>query len=164
MDELSKLEEELENLSNKFLNSIQTIQKYAPFVNKENEENMENSEDNTKRIEIEKIENYDEIKKNYDKLIDDSSKEIGNNFNNIFKILNSLKLKEEFILTEGEIIEQIIELREKNEMKVNFIKEKVKQTEDIMNNISKIQMDNRMIKQIQKYDFRNQQLDIDMFN
>ena len=164
MDELSKLEEELENLSNKFLNSIQSIQKYAPFINKENEENMENSEDNKRRIEVEKIENYDEMRQNYDKLIDESAKNIGNNFNGIFKILNNLKEKEEFMYTEQEIIDQIKELREKNEMKVNYIKDKVKQTEEIMNNISKIQMDNRMNKQILKYDFRNQQMDVDMFN
>lgn len=164
MDELSKLEEELENLSNKFLNSIQSIQKYAPFINKENEENMESSEDNKRRIEVEKIENYEEMRQKYDKLIDDSAKDIGNNFNGIFKILNNLKEKEEFMFTEQEIIDQIKELREKNEMKVNYIKDKVKQTEEIMNNISKIQMDNRMNKQILKYDFRNQQMDVDMFN
>ena len=164
MDELSKLEEELENLSNKFLNSIQSIQKYAPFINKENEENMENSEDNKRRVEVEKIENYEEMRQNYDKLIDDSAKNIGVNFNGIFKILNNLKEKEEFMYTEQEIIDQIKDLREKNEMKVNYIKDKVKQTEEIMNNISKIQMDNRMNKQILKYDFRNQQMDVDMFN
>jgi len=164
MDELSKLEEELENLSYKFLNSIQSIQKYAPFISKENEENMENSEDNNRRIEVEKIENYHEMRQNYDKLIDDSAKDFGNSFNDIFKILNSLKEKEEFMFTEKEIIDQIKELREKNELKVNYIKDKVKQTDEIMSNISKIQMDNRMNKQILKYDFRNQQMDVDMFN
>lgn len=164
MDELSNLEEELENLSNKFLNSIQSIQKYAPFINKENEENMENSEDNKRRIEVEKIENYDEMRHNYDKLVDDSAKDIGNNFNSIFKILNNLKEKEEFMFTEQEIIDQIKELREKNEMKVNYIKDKVKQTEEIISNISKIQMDNKMNKQILKYDFRNQQMNVDLFN
>jgi methyl-accepting chemotaxis protein len=164
MDELSKLEEELENLSHKFLNSIQSIQKHAPFISKKNEENMENSEDNKRRIEVEKIENYEEMRKNYDKLIDDSAKDIGNNFNSIFKVLNSLKEKEQFMYTEQQIIDQIKELREKNEMKVNYIKDKVKQTEEIINNISKIQMDNRMNKQILKYDFRNQQMDVDLFN
>jgi len=164
MDELSKLEEELENLSYKFLNSIQSIQKHAPFISKKNEENMENSEDNKRRIEVENIENYEEMRKNYDKLIDDSAKDIGNNFNSIFKVLNNLKEKEQFMYTEQQIIDQIKELREKNEMKVNYIKDKVKQTEEIINNISKIQMDNRMNKQILKYDFRNQQMDVDLFN
>ena len=36
-------------------------------------------------------------------------------------------IKEEYILSEAQIIDQIIELREKNEMKVNYIKEKVSQ-------------------------------------
>jgi len=164
MDELSKLEQHLETLSSNFLNSIQNIQKYAPFINKENEENMENSQENKQRIEVEKIENYDEMRKNYEKLIDDSANEIGNNFNNIYNTLNKLKEKEEFMFTEQEIIDQIKELREKNEIKVNYIKEKIKNTEEIMNNISKIQMDNRMNKQILKYDFRNQKMDVDMFN
>ncbi len=164
MDELSTLEQQLEILSSNFLNSIQNIQKYAPFINMENEENFENSQENKQRIEIEKIENYEDIKQNYNKLIEDSASEIKNNFNNIYKTLISLKEKEEFMFTEQEIIDQIKELREKNEIKVNYIKDKVKNTEDIINNISKIQMDNRMNKQILKYDFRNQQMDVDMFN
>lgn len=163
MDELSKLEEELENLSFKFHNSIQTIQKYAPLISLDNEENMENSEENKRRVEFEKLENYDNIKENYDKLVKDSSNEINDNFINIFEVLNKLKEKDEFMYTEEDLIKKIKDLRDTNEIKVNLIKEKVKQTEEIINNISKIQMSNKMNQHILKYDHRNQQMDVDLY-
>lgn len=164
MDVLSKLEEQLENLSSKFYDSIQTIQRYAPFINKQGEENMENSEENIKRLEFEKIENYEKIKNEYDNLIADSSKNIEENFNNIFDVLNSIMKKEEFMYTEEELKAQIRNLVETNKFKVESITDKVAQTEKILDDISKFKMINKMDIHNMRYDFRNVQHDVDMYD
>lgn len=137
MDEITKLELELEKLSSNFYNSIHAIQRYAPLVSLENEENMENSKENKDRIEIEKIDNYQETKENYNNLIQSKTDEINNCFNTILGIVNELKNKEEYTKSEEELKRSLKNLREMNEIKIKNVNEKIKHTEEIVNNIKK---------------------------
>ena len=155
MDEITSLEEQIEKLSLKFYDSISNVQKLAPLINYPNEENLENSQENKKRMEFEQIENYDENKENYQRTIEENAVEIGNTFDNLFSLLNSLTEKEEFMYSEEEIIEKIKNLKDVNEQKAKLITDKVKQTEEVITNIEKIQKDNRINEFAKRYDYVN---------
>ena len=155
MDDISILEQQIEKLSFKFYDSISNIQKLAPLINYNNEENMENSQENKTRMEYEQIQNYEENKENYQRIIEENAQEIGNTFDNLFFTLNKLIEKEEFMYKEEEIIEKIKNLKDINEQKAKLIADKIKQTEEIIINIEKIQKDNRINEFAKRYDYIN---------
>lgn len=137
MDDLTKLEEQLEKLSGLFFQSINTMQRYAPLINHENEQNMEDSEMNVERIKYENIDDYQENKENYQGLIDQKSREINDTFQSMSTILNNFKKDEEYMKPEEELIRSIKSLKESNDSKIKNLNDKIKQTEDIINNIKK---------------------------
>jgi hypothetical protein len=136
-DDLSKLETELEHLSSLFFDSVNQIQKYAPLQAKDNEEKMENSIQNQERIAIERIDNYQENKDNYENLIQTKANEINECFSSLSDIVNQMKTKEEFLITDDELKKNLKNLKESNELKVKAINDKIKSTEEVINNIKK---------------------------
>jgi hypothetical protein len=137
MDDLTKLESNLEKLSHLFFDSVIFVQKYAPLINGNLEENMEMSETNMERIKVENIQNYKENRESYDQTLTDKAAELNNTFNEINNIIDNIKKDELYEKTEDELITQIKNLRENNESKVKILTEKIRQTDDIINNIKK---------------------------
>lgn len=137
MDDLVKLELNLEKLSSSFCNSLYAIQMHAPLLRLENEEDMEASKQNLDRIKVEKIENYEENKKNYQQLISNKSQEINSLFEEIHNNLNSLRDKEEYKKTDEELKKNLRNLKDWNELKIKNINDKIKHVDDIIYNIKK---------------------------
>jgi hypothetical protein len=137
MDDLVKLELNLEKLSSSFCNSLYAIQMHAPLLRFENEEDMEASKQNLDRIKVEKIENYEENKKNYQQLISNKSQEMNSLFEEIHNNLNSLKDKEEYKKTDEELKKNLRNLKDWNELKIKNINDKIKHVDDIIYNIKK---------------------------
>lgn len=137
MDDLVKLELNLEKLSSSFCNSLYAIQMHAPLMRFENEEDMEASKQNLDRIKVEKIENYEENKKNYQQLISNKSQEMNSLFEEIHNNLNSLKDKEEYKKTDEELKKNLRNLKDWNELKIKNINDKIKHVDDIIYNIKK---------------------------
>lgn len=137
MDDLINLEMNLEKLSSSFCNSLYAIQMHAPLVRLENEEDMEGSKQNLERIKVEKIENYEENKNNYQELISNKSQEINSIFEEIRKNLNNLREKEEYKQTDEELKKNLRYLKDWNELKIKTINDKIKHVDDIVNSIKK---------------------------
>lgn len=137
MDDLTKLEMGLEKLSMMFFNSLNEVQRYAPLVNLDNEVSMENSKENLDRIQYEKIENYDENKKNYQSLLEGKSVDINNTFSEIHGAIDNLRSNGDFKKTDEELRKNLKDLKEWNELKIKSINDKVKHIEEIVNNIKK---------------------------
>lgn len=152
MDDLTKLEANLEKLSGLFFNSINLLQRYAPLVRKEGEEDMENSAENVERIRVENIENYQENKENYTKLIADCTKDVNSTFEEINTVVEHLKEDINYGKTEEELIQEIKALRENNEAKVKTLNEKVKLAEDIVDHIKN---ENEMNMHLFRYKYYN---------
>ncbi len=137
MDDLIKLETNLEKLSSLFLYSVDNLQRYAPVISQIDEPNMENSEEHKERLKVERLDNYNENKDNYSELVNKYSNDINDTFADINQIINSLRGQEEYTMSEDELIRNIKSLKEANEDKIKDVNDKIKQTEDIINNINK---------------------------
>ncbi len=137
MDDLIKLETNLEKLSSLFLFSVDNLQRYAPIVSEGEEPKMEDSEEHKERLKVERLENYNENKDNYKELIAKYSKDINDTFTDISQIINSLRCQEEYTIPEEELLRNIKSLKETNDDKIKDVNDKIKQTEDIINNINK---------------------------
>jgi hypothetical protein len=137
MDDLTKLENDLDRLSNCFLNSIHNLQRYAPIINLSNEENMEESVEHKERLAIENIENYNENKEKFNELVNSHTEEINKIFEEIDLRINGLKEQEEYTKTDMELKNEIKALKQQNEDMGKELNDKIKQTEDIINNIKK---------------------------
>jgi hypothetical protein len=137
MDDLTQLEVNLDKLSNLFLNSIHTLQRYAPIISIDGEENMEGSVEHKDRLAIENIDNYDENKEKYDELVGSHANDINKVFYDIDDIINKLKGQEEYTKTDMELKNEIKSLKQQNEDMSKELLDKIKQTEDIINNIKK---------------------------
>ena len=137
MDDLLNLEINLEKLSSSFCNSLYAIQMHAPLVRFENEEDMEVSKQNLERIKVERIENYEENKKNFQHLITNKSQEVNSLFEEIHKNLNVLREQEEYKQTDEELKKNLRYLKDWNELKIKTINDKIKHVDDIINSIKK---------------------------
>jgi hypothetical protein len=137
MDELTRMEIQLEKLSTSFVNTLDIVQKYAPLARTENEEDMENSTQNLDRMNVEKLENYEENRKNYATIIETKSNEMNGLFEEIKSIINGMREKEEYKQTDEELKNNLRNLKEWNELKVKTITDKTKHVEDIINSIKK---------------------------
>jgi hypothetical protein len=137
MDDLTKLEMNLEKLSEMFFTSLEEVRKYAPLVALENEDSMENSKENLDRIQYERIENYEEGRKNYESNLVNKSIEINKTYGNIFSTLDELRAKDEFQNTDEELKKNLKDLKEWNELKIKSIKDKVGHIEEIIGGIKK---------------------------
>lgn len=137
MEDLTKLEMNLEKLSEMFFSSLEDVRKFAPLISMENEENMENSKENLERIQYEKLENYEEGRKNYDNNLVSKSIEINQTFGNIFSTLEQLRGKDEFQNSDEELKKNLKDLKEWNELKIKSITEKIRHVEDIVNGIKR---------------------------
>jgi DNA repair exonuclease SbcCD ATPase subunit len=137
MDDLTKLEVGLDKLSSMFLSSIHTLQRYAPIISINGEDNMENSAEHKERLAIENIENYNENKEKYDELVNTHANDINKLFNELDYVINNLKSQEEYTKTDVELKNEIKSLKQQNEEMVKELNDKIKLTEDIVNNIRK---------------------------
>jgi hypothetical protein len=137
MDDLTKLEMNLEKLSEMFFSSLEDVRKFAPLISLENEENMENSKENLERIQYERLDNYEAGRKNYESNLVNKSIEINNTFGNIFSTLEELRGKDEFQNTDEELKKNLKDLKEWNELKIKSINDKIRHVEDIVNGIKR---------------------------
>jgi hypothetical protein len=137
MDDLTKLEINLEKLSEMFFSSLEDVRKFAPLISLENEENMENSKENLERIQYERLDNYEAGRKNYESNLVNKSIEINNTFGNIFSTLEELRGKDEFQNTDEELKKNLKDLKEWNELKIKSINDKIRHVEDIVNGIKR---------------------------
>lgn len=144
-DNLKSLEIEISKLSNLFFSSINELKNYAPFFSLDNEDNQEKSQMNLKRIEFEKIQNYEENKGNYNKIVEKNAMEINSQFNKINHLIEWMKKKEEYNKTDEELNKILKDLKDINESKAESIKEKIKYINDLIN---RVKIDNDINKQI----------------
>ena len=133
MDELTKLELELEKLSSMFFNSLNEVQRNAPLVNLENEEIMEESKENQDRMVVEKI----SPTKNYPNLINEKSSEINDTFENLNKLIYILRESEEYKKTDEELKKNLREMKDWNDLKIKSVNDKIKHIEDVINHVKK---------------------------
>ena len=152
MDDLTKLEIDLEKLSGMFFLSLDEVRKYAPLIPLENEDSMENTKENTDRIQIERIENYEEGRKNYQENLVNKSLEINNTFSNIMSVLSELKSKDEYQKTDEELKKNLKDLKEWNELKIKSINDKIKNIEEIIGNIKKEGTNSNIINNYDNFD------------
>ncbi len=137
MDDLTKLEINLEKLSSLFFSSLEQVRKYSPLIPNKNEESMDNSKMNLDRINFEQIENYEEGKQNCEIKIKENSNSINDTFQSIFTVLEDLKTQEDFQKTDEELKRNLKDLKEWNELKIKSISDKMKYMEDLVGNIKK---------------------------
>lgn len=157
-DDLQNLEIEFCKVSELFYKSINELKNYAPFIAINGEENMDQSKMNIERIEIEKIPNYEENKKNYSQLVEQNANEMNTLFDNIGNMISNLKKREEFSTTDTELNSKLKELKETNAEKVNKIAEQIDNIETLVKN-AKTNM--ALNNQIHKKENENELLDLE---
>ena len=157
-DDLQNLEIEFCKVSELFYKSINDLKNYAPFIAINGEENMDQSKMNIERIEIEKIPNYEENKKNYSQLVEQNANEMNTLFDNIGNMISNLKKREEFSTTDTELNSKLKELKETNAEKVNKIAEQIDNIETLVKN-AKTNM--ALNNQIHKKENENELLDLE---
>ena len=137
---LDNIQIQLKIINNTFTNSLNHIKIFSPFIEKGTEQNMENEQHNFRNLE-----NYEDNRQKFDETLTSFGDQMNNHFDQLLEMTKKLKNFEEFNMTENQLKEKLNKLKEQNEIANDEMNKKLKNIENIFNDLN---VDNSMKNEI----------------
>ena len=128
---LDNIQKELKLINETFNNSLMHIKKFAPFIEKGSEQNMENEQHGFRNLE-----NYEQNRENFDNALLTYGNQMNEHFDKLLEMTKKLKNYEEFNMTEKQLKQKLENLKEDNKKANEEMSKKLKNIDNIYNNLN----------------------------
>ena len=107
------------------------IKNFSPFIEKGSEQNMENEQHGFKNLE-----NYEQNRENFDNALLTYGNQMNEHFDKLLEMTKKLKNYEEFNMTEKQLKQKLENLKEDNKKANEEMSKKLKNIDNIYNNLN----------------------------
>ena len=128
---LDNIQKELKLINETFNNSLMHIKNFSPFIEKGSEQNMENEQHGFRNLE-----NYEQNRENFDNAILTYGNQMNEHFDKLLEMTKKLKNYEEFNMTEKQLKQKLENLKEDNKKANEEMSKKLKNIDNIYNNLN----------------------------
>ena len=128
---LDNIQKELKIINETFNNSLMHIKNFSPFIEKGSEQNMENEQHGFRNLE-----NYEQNRENFDNALLTYGNQMNEHFDKLLEMTKKLKNYEEFNMTEKQLKQKLENLKEDNKKANEEMSKKLKNIDNIYNNLN----------------------------
>ena len=128
---LDNIQKELKLINETFNNSLMHIKNFSPFIEKGSEQNMENEQHGFRNLE-----NYEQNRENFDNALLTYGNQMNEHFDKLLEMTKKLKNYEEFNMTEKQLKQKLENLKEDNKKTNEEMSKKLKNIDNIYNNLN----------------------------
>ena len=128
---LDNIQKELKLINETFNNSLMHIKNFSPFIEKGSEQNMENEQHGFRNLE-----NYEQNRENFDNALLTYGNQMNEHFDKLLEMTKKLKNYEEFNMTEKQLKQKLENLKEDNKKANEEMSKKLKNIDNIYNNLN----------------------------
>ena len=128
---LDNIQKELKLINETFNNSLMHIKNFSPFIEKGSEQNMENEQHGFRNLE-----NYEQNRENFDNALLTYGNQMNEHFDKLLEMTKKLKNYEEFNMTEKQLKQKLENLKEDNKKANEEMNKKLKNIDNIYNNLN----------------------------
>ena len=128
---LDNIQKELKLINETFNNSLMHIKNFSPFIEKGSEQNMENEQHGFRNLE-----NYEQNRENFDNALLTYGNQMNEHFDKLLEMTKKLKNYEEFNMTEKQLKQKLENLKEDNKKASEEMSKKLKNIDNIYNNLN----------------------------
>ena len=128
---LDNIQKELKLINETFNNSLMHIKNFSPFIEKGSEQNMENEQHGFRNLE-----NYEQNRENFDNALLTYGNQMNEHFDKLLEMTKKLKNYEEFNMTEKQLKQKLENLKEDNKKANEQMSKKLKNIDNIYNNLN----------------------------
>ena len=107
------------------------IKNFSPFIEKGSEQNMENEQHGFRNLE-----NYEQNRENFDNALLTYGNQMNEHFDKLLEMTKKLKNYEEFNMTEKQLKQKLENLKEDNKKANEEMSKKLKNIDNIYNNLN----------------------------